>query len=54
MLERMEASVDAMAHEYTAKLSESDKNPEMRGLLKAELVVVGGGGDGEAAEEATP
>jgi NADH-quinone oxidoreductase subunit M len=56
MLSRMEASVDAMTHEYTAKLAESDRNPEARGLLKAKLVAVGagaGGGD-EAGEEAAP
>ena len=58
MLSRMEASVDAMAHEYKAKLVESDRNPEVRGLLKAHLVPVGGGGGGDggdqAGEEAAP
>jgi NADH-quinone oxidoreductase subunit M len=57
MLSRMEASVDAMAQEYKAKLKASDDNPEARGLLEGKLIALGGGspaGADQAGEEGAP
>jgi NADH-quinone oxidoreductase subunit M len=55
-LSRMEASVDLMAREYTAKLKASDANPERRGILeRAPLAAAeGNAGEGEAPPEAAP
>jgi NADH-quinone oxidoreductase subunit M len=42
-LSRMEASVDTMAREYTAKLQASDNNPDRRGMLERANVLTGTG-----------
>jgi NADH-quinone oxidoreductase subunit M len=64
MLSRMEASVDAMAHEYKAKLKVSDDNPETRGMIEGKLIALAADGsrraaadddaDGEGGEEGEP
>jgi len=52
-LSRMEASVDTMTREYTAKLKASDANPGTRHLLERKAVAVAQGG-GDNAPPAAP
>ena len=49
-LSRMEASVDGMTREYTAKLKASDANPNRRSVASIERVTMPAG----AAAEPTP
>jgi NADH-quinone oxidoreductase subunit M len=55
-LSRMEASVDTMTREYTAKLKASDANPERRDILERQTVRAEGEGEAAPAapEGATP